>query len=107
MRYTFGESFGSGPKCSKNISFEIELSDEEAAFLRAFLEKNGEGCDYCYLEKENVALFDKINEASSGAVLGRINEDRVAMGERPLDFYEVDWTGINYDFYWPDELIGG
>ena len=105
MKYTFSESFGLGPKYGTTVSFDIELSDEEVSFLRAFLEENGECCDYGYLEFGRPELFERINDAANDAVLDAINEKRVEAGEPPLEFDEVDWQCINYDFYWPDELL--
>ena len=106
MKYTFSESFGIGPKYGSFAEFEVELSDQEAEYLRAFLKENGEYCDYAALEYTNRELFNRINDAANDAVLDSINEKRAEAGEPPLEFDEVDWSSMVYDFYWPDELLG-
>ena len=82
----------------------MELSDQEAAFLRSFLEENGD-CDYAALEYTDLELFDRINDAANDAVLESINKTRAEAGEPPLEFDEVDWQGMGYDFCWPEELL--
>ena len=100
MKYTFGVSFGAWPKYSNYASFDLELTDDEAETIRAFLKENGD-CDYAYLEPEHPELFDRINDAANDAVLAEINEGR----EEKLDFFDVDWASMGHDFYWPDELM--
>ena len=105
MRYTFSESFGFGPKYGSTAEFELELSEQEAGLIRAFLGENGDR-DYAGLEFMNQDLFDRINEAANEAVLAAINRTRAEAGEPPLGFDEVDWQNMGYDFYWPKELLG-
>ena len=101
MKYTFSESFGSWPKYNNHVTFEVDLSEEEANAIRAFLEENGD-CDYGYLEPKYPELFDRINEAANEAVLAALNRRR----RKKLDFDDVDWQGIGFDFYWPKDLLG-
>ena len=101
MKYTFGESFGYGPKNTDySITFDIDLTDEEAEIIRAFLKENGD-CDYAYLEFEHPGLFDLINDTANDAVVEEINRHR----RRKLDFFDIDWTALSFDFYWPEELL--
>lgn len=100
MRYTFEEDYGTWPKYSNHISFIVELSDEEANLIRAFLKENGD-CDYADLESESPALFNRINDAANDAVLAALNKGR----KKKLDFFDVDWQGIGFDFFWPKELM--
>lgn len=104
MKYTFGESFGLPPKFNNYVDFDIDLTEEEAGIIRTFLKENGD-CDYVYLESINGALFEKINDAANEAILKRLNEDRVRQHKKKLDFFDIDWSYISYDFYWPQELI--
>ena len=106
MKYTFGESFGYPPKFHKSISFDIDLTEEEAKTIRDFLKENGD-CDYGYLERVDKALFDKINDAANDAVLDCINEERARLHKKKYDFDDVDWSSIYYDFYWPKDLLDG
>ena len=100
MKYTFEEDFGTWPKYSNHISFDVDFSDEEANLLRAFLKENGD-CDYAYLETEHPDLFNRINDAANEAVLKELNRHR----KKKLDFFDVDWQCIGYDFFWPKGLM--
>lgn len=102
-KYSFCETFTYGPKGGgRTANFDIEFTEEEADILREFLRKNGD-CDYAYLEPEHSDLFWKINDAANDAVLLEINKRR----RKKLDFDDVDWMGLRFDFYWPEELLGG
>lgn len=101
MNYRFGESLGA--RNSTVFWFDIDLTEEQADEIRSFLKENGD-CDYAYLEFTHPELFDMINEAATNAALDAINDMRDE-GEK-LEFDEVDWGSINYDFYWPSELMG-
>lgn len=104
MEYLFSESFGSGPKFNNHIEFSIDLTDEDVSYIKDYLKKNGPDCGYEEIEYDNPGLFDKINDTASQAVLKRINENRREFDEEELDFYEVDWGNIFFDFYWPEEF---
>ena len=100
-KLTFAESFGYGPKNNEyNINFELDFSDEEVEILRNFLRVNGD-CNYVYLEHDYPHLFDRINDAANEAVLEALNKHR----RKIIDFYDVDWLNMRFDFYWPDELL--
>lgn len=101
-KYTFSESFGYGPKNTDYFAtFDMVLSDEEVEFLRAFLKENGD-CDYGYLESDNPHLFNRINDAANEAVLTALNKRR---WKHKLDFDDVDWCSLSFDFCWPEELL--
>ena len=76
------------------------MNDEEVAYIKKFLEDNG-NCDYGYMESENPSLFNKINDAANDAVLEEINKH----SDKKIDFFDVDWTGLSFDFIWPEELL--
>lgn len=100
-KYTFSESFGYGPKSTDyHASFDMGLSDEDVEILRAFLRENGD-CDYGYLEHDHPSLFDRINDAANEAVLTALNKRR----RKKLEFDDVDWANLRFDFYWPEELL--
>ena len=98
--YPFEVDFGYGPKASYVAIFNLELNDEEVAYIKNFLEVNGD-CDYGYMESENPSLFNKINDAANDAVLEEINKN----SDKKIDFFDVDWTGLSFDFIWPEELL--
>lgn len=97
--YVFEVSCGYG-----TTSFGLELSKEEEAYIKEFLEQNGD-CDYGYMESENPELFDKINDASNDAIVNLINQVREEDGEEPLGFFDIDWGNMRFDFYYPKELL--
>lgn len=98
--YTFEVCFGYGPKTTGSADFDLELDEKEIAFLKDFLMKNGIECDYGYIEDDDPSLFNKINDAANDAVVKEINKHR----RKKLDFFDIDWTEMSFDFYWPPEL---
>ena len=85
-------------------SFELELSEEEETYIKEFLKRNGD-CDYGYMESENPGLFEKINDASNETIVNMINQVRKEDGEEPLDFFDINWGNMRFDFYYPKELL--
>ena len=85
-------------------SFELELSVEEEAYIKEFLEKNGD-CDYGYMESDNPDLFEKINDVCNEAVFNLINQVRKEDGEKPLNFFDIDWGNMQFEFFYPKELL--
>ena len=74
MLYTFEIEFG----YDGYTSFDLDLSEQEVAYIKNYLEENGD-CDYGYLEHDKLCpsgLFDKINDAGNAAVLEAINARR-------------------------------
>lgn len=102
--YTFGESYGIGPKGCEYVSFEIALSDEQDAILRAFLKENGD-CGYGEIERYDRDLFELINDAANDAVLESLNKERRRQYRKLLDVTDVDWERMSFDFYWPEEFL--
>lgn len=101
-KFTFGIEYGFPPYV-KYIEPDVELSSSDASYLKDWLKLNG-ACDYCYLEKDNLRLFELINDAVNTAILNECNSERAKAGEAPLDFDEMDWPSIT-EFYWPQELL--
>ena len=97
--FTFSVSYGCGPKLSHGADFDLELDDQEIEYIKSFLKANGD-CGYEYVEEDNRALFEKINDAANDAVLRSINSGR----KNKLDFWDVDWGGMFFGFCWPEEL---
>ncbi len=98
--FVFYVYFGYGPKFSDSAKFSLELDEDEIAFLKNYIKKNGAECDYGGIEFENGKLFNKINDAANDAVLNEINKHK----RKKIDFFDVDWMGMNFEFYWPAEL---
>jgi hypothetical protein len=101
-KITFGIEYGFPPYV-KYIEPDVELSSSDASYLKDWIKLNG-ACDYCYLEKDNLRLFELINDAVNTAILNECNSERAKAGEAPLDFDEMDWPSIT-EFYWPQELL--
>lgn len=99
-RYTLSEYYGTPHDRSNHVEFGIDLTLEQEQRLKDFLKRNGP-CDYCCLEDEHPDLFDLINDAASYAVVADINS-REGLS---LEIWDVDWCGIDYDFYWDDGLL--
>lgn len=97
---SFVVDFGYGYKPSDSAVFSLELNEEEIAYLINYLRENGNDCDYSDIEYDNWALFNKLNDAANDAVLEEINRHL----EKKIDFFDVDWTGLSFDFIWPEEL---
>ena len=98
--FTFEVDFGYGPKVSDSAVFSLELDDQEISYIKNYLQDNGKDCGYAEIEFNNPSLFDKINDAANEAVVEEINKHS---GEK-VDFLDVDWTGMTFDFIWPSEL---
>ena len=103
----FSPSFGTDPKPGKVVSFQLDLTDSRAAYIKGYLCKNGRDYDYGEMEFDNQPLFDKINDSANEALLLSVNEERISVGENELDFDDVDWAYISFDFYWPVEMCPG
>ena len=108
--FTFNVVFGIGPKVSKTAKFILELSDDEIAYIKDFLNRYGINCGYgemefdsqsIYKDFDHRALFDRINDASNDAVVAAINSGR----KKIIDFFDITWESMSFDFIWPDELM--
>lgn len=98
--FSFEVDFGYGIKPSDSAVFSLELNEEEIAFLKRYIKNNGRECDYGEIEYENFKLFNKLNSAANEAVVNEINKHL----KKKIDFFDVDWTGMSFDFIWPKEL---
>lgn len=104
MDYWFSLSYGVGPKPGQVVWFQLDLTESEVSYIKDYLHKHGRECGYEGIEFDNPSLFDKINDSANYAVLSSINEDREEEGESTIDFDDVDWAYMSFDFYWPEEL---
>lgn len=107
MKYRFSVSYGHGPTPRGSVNFEVDLTGCDVTYLMDYLHKNGTDCDYGEIEFNNRRLFDKLNDAANEAVLEDLNKFRKESGEEDLDFDDVDWVNMSFDFDWPEELSSG
>lgn len=107
--FLFSVDFGIGPKVSQSAQFSLELNDKEIAYIKDYLQRNGIFCGYfdmeydsqsVYKDFDHRALFDRINDASNDAVVDAINSGR----KKKIDFFDIPWESMTFDFIWPDEL---
>ena len=98
--FSFQVLFGNGPKLTRSASFSLDLNEQEIAYIKEYLEINGDECGYEDIEFDNTVLFDKINDAANDAVVKEINRHRI----KKIDFFDIDWARMQFDFCWPDEL---
>lgn len=107
--FDFEVDFGGGPKFSNVAKFSLELDEEEIAYIKDYLHRNGD-CGYEYIEfdSESIypdfnhgALFEKINDAANDAVVAAINEGR----EEKLEFEDIPWENMFFDFIWDERLM--
>lgn len=99
--FSFEVDFGYGTKTSDSAVFSLELNEAEITFLKNYIKVNGQDCGYEGIESENAELFEMINDAANDAVVEEINRN----SETEVDFFDIDWTGMSFDFIWPNELI--
>ena len=99
--FAFRVDFGIGPKISRTAHFNLVLNDDEIAYIQDYLHLNGDDCGYEYMEFDNRPLFERINDAANQAVLNAINKGR----KKKLDFFDIPWETISFDFIWADEFL--
>jgi hypothetical protein len=108
--YVFNVVFGVGPKVSKSAQFSLELNDNEIAYIKDYLQRNGFFCGYFDIEFDSQsvfknfdhrALFDRINDAANDAVVAAINCGR----KKKIDYFDIPWESMTFDFIWPEDLI--
>ena len=85
-------------------SFNLALSDEEIAFVKAWLKENGD-MPFWAVEFENERLFKRFMEAHVAAILAYVNQYVVEPGDEPFTEDMVSWDYIWAEFGWPDELL--
>ena len=108
--FVFREDFGVGPKIQMSASFNLELNEEEITYIKDYIKRNGPDCGYAEMEYDtgslfksfdHRALFEKINDAANDAVVEAINHKR----KRKLDFFDIPWETMSFDFIWAKELL--
>ena len=104
QNYTFGIRFRFDSAEFYETSFNLALSDEEIAFVKAYLKENGD-MPFWVFEFENEALFNRMLEAHVAAILSYVNNNVVEPGEEPFTEETVGWDYVLAEFDWPDELL--
>lgn len=103
-KFTFDIRFRFDTSEYYETSFELELSDIEIAFVKAYLKENGD-MPFWAFEFENEALFKRMMEAHVAAILDYVNKNVIEPGEEPFTEETVCWEYVMPEFYWPDELL--
>ena len=101
---TFGIRFRFDSAEFYETSFKLALSDEEIAFVKAYLKENGD-MPFWAFEFENEALFNRMLEAHVAAILSYVNNNVVEPGDEPFTEETVSWDYVLAEFDWPDELL--
>lgn len=103
--FTFGIRFRFDSAEFYETSFSLALSDVDIAFVKAFLMENGD-VPFWAFEFENEALFKRMLEAHTKAILSYVNENVIEPGE---DLYTEDtvcWDYVWAEFEWPQFFLG-
>ena len=103
--YIFGIRFRFDSAEYYETSFNLQLSDEEIAFVKAYLKENGD-MPFWAFEFENEALFMRMLDAHVAAILAYFNKNVVEPGDEPFTEETVSWDYVRAEFDWPEELLG-
>ena len=104
QNYTFGIRFRFDSAEFYETSFDLALSDEEIAFVKAWLKENGD-MPFWAFEFEKEPLFKRFLEAHVAAILAYVNQNVVEPGDEPFTEETVSWDYVWPEFYWPNELL--
>ena len=85
-------------------SFEMALSDEGIAFVKAWLKENGD-MPFWAFEFENEALFNRMMEAHISAILSYVNTNVIGLDEEPFTEETVNREYVYAEFDWPKGII--
>ena len=102
--FTFGIRFRFDSAEFYETSFDLVLSDQEVAFVKAFLKENGD-MPFWAFEFENESLFNRMLKAHVAAILSYVNKKVVKPGEEPFTEDTVSWDYVQAEFDWPEELL--
>jgi len=102
--FTFGIRFRFDSADFYETSFDLALSDEEIAFVKAWLKENGD-LPFWAFEFEDEPLFKRFMEAHVAAILAHVNQNAVEPGGKPFTEETVSWDYVWAEFEWPDELL--
>lgn len=81
--FSFGLRFRFNTAEYYETSFEMALSDEEIAFVKAWLKENGV-MPFWAFEFESEALFNRMMEAHISAILSYVNTNVIGLDEEPF-----------------------
>ena len=101
---TFGIRFRFDSAEFYETSFDLALSDEEIAFVKAWLKENGD-MPFWAFEFENEPLFKRFMEAHVAAILAYVNQNVIEPSDEPFTEHTVSWDYVWPEFYWPNELL--
>ena len=101
--FTFGIRFRFDSADFYETTFDLALSDEEIAFVKAWLNDNGD-MPFWAFEFENEGLFGRMMRAHVAAILSYVNWVVVAPDEVPFTEETVDWDCVLAEFYWLQKL---
>lgn len=84
-------------------SFQLDLTDKEIAFIKAFVKEN-EGQPFWAMDYDNQALFERMLDAQMEAIVSCVNKEIIEPGESPFTKESVNWEYVPVSFDWPSEL---
>ena len=102
-KVNFPISFRFDFKEPHETSFQLDLSDEEIAFIKSFIEEN-EGQPFWAMEFDNPALFERMLDAQMEAIVSCVNKKIIEPEENPFTKESVNWEYVTVIFAWPKEL---
>lgn len=100
---SFPISFRFDFKEPHETSFQLDLSDEEIAFIKAFVKEN-EGQPFWAMDYDNQALFERMLDAQMEAIVSCVNKEIIEPGESPFTKESVNWEYVPVSFDWPSEF---
>ena len=102
--FTFGIRFRFDTAEFYETSFDLALSDEEIAFVKAYLKGNGD-MPFWAFEFDNPELFNRMMEAHIAAILSYVNTNVIEPGVEPFTEETVSWDDVLAEFDWPDSFL--
>ena len=85
-------------------SFDLALSDDEIAFVNAYLRENGD-MPFWAFEFDNPKLFNRMMEAHIATILSYANTNVIGPDEEPFTEETVSWDYVQAEFDWPKGLF--
>lgn len=93
--FTFGLHFRFDTAEYYDTSFNMALSDDEIAFVKAWLKENGDTPFWAF-EFENEALFNRFMPVHTAAILDYVNNNVIEPGEDPYTVLRKLLVGIMF-----------
>lgn len=78
-------------------SFDLALSNDEIAFVKAYLRENGD-MPFWAFEFDNPELFNRMMEAHIAAILSYVNMNVIGPDEEPFTEETVSWDYVQAEF---------